>query len=101
VQERRNSNRCPVVVRYLVIGAKLCQYPRRKVARPERVRKARVFGGVIGNISQSQLPYPAQPLELGGVDEPGKQPSLIRIHPNPDYVMNRVAVDSVGQIVIS
>ncbi len=47
--------------------------PRGQVKRPKRMSKSRVFGRLIGKISQSELTYPPEPLELRRVDQLRKQ----------------------------
>ena len=43
------------------------------------------------------MPHTTQALEFRRIDKRDQQPTLGRVGLDPDYVMNRITVDSLGQ----
>jgi hypothetical protein len=60
--------------------------------RAKRVRKARMFSRLIGEMRQPELFYPPQTLELSRVNQPNQKPSFVRIGFEANNIMNRIAV---------
>jgi tetratricopeptide (TPR) repeat protein len=101
VQQRGAPHRDPLFVGDAVIGRQLGENPRREMKRAEAVRKARMFGSLIRKMRQTELPDTSQALKFGRVDQADEQPALVRIGFEADDVVYRIAVDLLGQSVVS
>jgi hypothetical protein len=64
----------------------------------QAVRKTRMLGGLVCEMSESELAYSPEPLELCRIDQTGDEAALRRCGFDPDYVVDRVAVNSFRQI---
>jgi hypothetical protein len=85
-------------VRVDVIGdAELGYHPRREMVSTQRVCEPGMLRCLVSKVSQAELPYSPQPLELGRIHQSDDEAPLVRIGIDPDYVMNRIAVDPFGQ----
>jgi hypothetical protein len=68
--------------------------------RAQRMRKARMLRRLIGKMRQTELANAPQTLKFGGVDQPDKQPSCLRIGLETNDVVNRIAVNFLRQIFL-
>ena len=69
--------------------------------RAQTVRKARMLGSLIGIKCQPQLLDAPQTLKFSRIDEPDEKISFIRIGVQANDIVNRVAVDSFRQMILS
>jgi hypothetical protein len=59
-----------------------------------------MLGPLVGKMRQTQLPDPTQPLKLERVDQSDQQPPFFSVGFDPNYVVDRIAVNSFGQIIL-
>ena len=98
VEQRGDADGGLHLVRDVVCEAKLGNHAGRQVKGTEAVRKPRMLGRLIRKICEAKLSDAPQPLKLGRVDQRHDKAALVRIGIDTNYVMNRVAVNSLGQV---
>jgi len=67
------------------------------VQRPEAVREARMLGTLISVESQTELFDAPEPLKFNRIDQLNHQPAFSVVLPQGNDVVDRIAVDSLGQ----
>src|SRR5687767_10380624 len=70
---------------------------RHQVQRPKAMREPRMFGPLICVESKTELLDASQPLKLRCVDQTDHQLTLRRVGTQRYDVVNRIAIDSLGQ----
>src|SRR6185369_9228273 len=68
-----------------------------QVQRPEAVREARMLRTLISVESQTELFDATEPLKFNGIDQLHHQPAFSVVLPQRNDVVDRIAVDSLGQ----
>ena len=65
--------------------------------RSQTVCEPRVLGSLVGIQTKAKLLDATQPLKFRRVDQTNQQPAFCAVVAQRDDVMNRIAVDSLGQ----
>jgi len=65
----------------------------------ERMREPGMLRRLVGKIGEAELAYPPEPLEFARVDERYDELPFGRIRIDADNVVNRIAINSFGQVL--
>lgn len=101
VQKRRSPNGGNVGFGDVVLEDKPFQHSGRQVHYSQRMREPGVFGPLVGEVGEPELPYSPEPLKLRGIYQADEQPALVGIRLQPDDIVDRVPVDPFFQCRIS